>query len=107
MFEFATQHECLILDAEHIVIFDEAILFAGGEWIDDGQILQEKWEPGMNVRAINYCISDDSNYFVSMQLLVGPEGSKRSDWIPLRKHGQNGGICRRWNLKDGDYIRNV
>ena len=26
-----------------------------GSWVDDGEILLEKWEIGMNIRAVKYC----------------------------------------------------
>ena len=60
----------------------------------------------MNVRGITYCI-DEYNHFVSMQLQVGRDDADKSEWIPLRKHGQNGGTCRFWGLEPGDYIRDV
>ena len=50
-------NKCLVVDADHMVMYDENWRYAGGEWIDDGQILNEKWESGMGVRAINYCIN--------------------------------------------------
>jgi len=61
----------------------------------------------MGVRAINYCVDDENDTFRSLQLLVGNEGTERSDWISLRKHGQDGGTCRRWTMDEKDYIRNV
>ena len=65
-----TLHECLLVDSDHMVMYDENWRYAGGEWIDDGQILNKKWEPGMRVRAINYCL-DKRDRFRSLQLMVG------------------------------------
>ena len=62
--EWGTEHECLILDADHAVIFTKQ--YHWGEWYDDGEVLKEKWEPGMNVRAINYCIDEDEETFTSL-----------------------------------------
>ena len=107
-FNFGTNDDvCLKLDAEHVVVYDENWQYAGGEWIDDGQILKQSWEPGMGIRAVNYCIDESAKTFLSMQLLVGNEGDPLEKWVPLRKHGQSGGTCKRWRLKEEDYIRIV
>ena len=42
-----------------------------------------------------------------MQLLVGEDNATLEDWVPLRKHGADGGTCRRWRLVPKDYIRMV
>jgi len=61
----------------------------------------------MGVRAINYCVDDVNDTFRSMQLMVGNDGTEFAAWVPLRKHGADGGICRRWRLQPEDYIRVV
>ena|ERR1719469_28581 len=104
---FGSLHECLIVDADHIVVYDGHYRYGDGEWIDDGEILYKEWEPGMGIRALNYCIDEDNNTYRSMQLMVGNEGSPIDEWIRLRKHGADGGHCRRWRIDSEDYIRNV
>ena len=68
-----------------------------GGWVDDDAILLENWTPGMNIRAVNYCVKDSGyskGIFLSMQLMVGnPESKDPNDWISLRKHGEDGGSC--------------
>ena len=61
----------------------------------------------MGIRALNYCIDETSNTYKSMQLMMGNEGEDLADWFSLRKHGADGGHCRRWRIDYGDYIRNV
>ena len=53
----------------------------------------------MHVRAINYCVDEVNNTFRSMQILVGLDNHAIQTWIPLRKHGADGGVCRRWRLQ--------
>lgn len=77
--------------------------FGGGEWIDDGLALDAgSWEPGMDVMAVNYCMTRDDK-FGALQLFVGHKGTV----IELEKHGEAGSNpdCFRWDLVDGDYIR--
>lgn len=92
------EHECLELDADHIVWYDESKNFDDGGWIDDGEVLDLEWESGWGVRAINYCIDDYDDTFQSMQIMVGEQGTELDTWTPLRKHGADGGTCRRWIL---------
>ena len=65
-FGFGALHECLVLDADHIVMYEDHYRYDEGGWVDDGEILYAKWAPGMGVRAINYCIDDVNNTFKSM-----------------------------------------
>ena len=105
---FAEHHDCLVVDADHLVFFDDHWRYEDdGYWIDDGQILVDKWQPGHHVRAINYCVDEVNNTFRSMQLLVGEDNAVMEEWTPLRKHGADGGTCRRWRLVPKDYIRMV
>jgi len=106
-YEWNVEHECLELDADHIVWYDESSNFESGGWIDDGEVLDLEWESGWGVRAINYCIDDYDDTFQSMQIMVGAEGAELDAWTPLRKHGADGGTCRRWILQEEDYIRIV
>lgn len=76
-----------------------------GGWVDDGETLREKWQPGMGVRRVNYCIGED-DLFRRMQLVVGLEDDEEN-WIPLLAHGAAGGSCRGWKLQPDDYIRMV
>jgi len=99
MYEMKSVEECLILDDDHVGALDE--LYDDGEWIDDGEVLLEKWTPGMGVVAVNYCTDDDM--FISMQVVVGNEEEE----IKLRKHGGKGGKCRKWRLQPDDYIRDI
>ena len=39
--------------------------------------------------------------------MVGEPDADFADWIRLRKHGADGGICRRWVIDDDDYIRKI
>ena len=61
----------------------------------------------MGVRALSYCIDETNNTYKSMQLMMGNEGDELADWYPLRKHGAEGGHCRRWRIDADDYIRNI
>lgn len=61
----------------------------------------------MGIRAVNYCINESNNTYRALQLMVGHSESVPADWIPLAKHGAEGGKCRRWIIDDDDYIRNV
>ena len=106
-FAYGDFYECLVVDADHIVMYEDHYRYRDGGWIDDGEILREKWETGMGIRALNYCVDEQNNTYKSMQLMVGNEGDELADWIPLRKHGAEGGHCRRWRVKSEDYIRNV
>ena len=105
---FSDLHECLDVDADHLVYFSERRRWRKeGGWIDDGKFLFAEWEVGMGIRAVNYCINENNNTYRSMQLMVGHEGTTLDDWIPLALHGADGGACRRWVIDDEDYIRNV
>ena len=106
-----TTEECLLRDDEHVSGATDMAELKGmgdGSWVDDGEVLLEEWAPGMGVRAVNYCIDNDSKRFLSMQLMVGDsEESDAEYWHALRKHGAAGGSCYRWVLKPDDYIRLV
>jgi len=91
--EARTVEECLILDTDKVGAVHDLYDKRGGGYIDDGDILIEKWSPGMGIVALNYC--EDGDDYVSMQLVVG---DGKNEEIPLRKHGGAGGKCRRWRL---------
>ena len=106
-----TTEECLLRDDEHVSGAKSMAELNGyyeGSWVDDGEVLLEEWSPGKGIRAVNYCIDDSDDWFLSMQLLVG--GDEEVDveqMYPLRKHGAAGGSCYRWVLEPKDYIRRV
>ena len=84
---------CLLRDAN--MVSGQAIIWDrfGGGVVDDGEVLLEKWSPGMNVKEVDYC--QDRYRFKSVRLVVGDDNGNR---IPLRKHGGEGGECRKWVL---------
>ena len=45
----------------------------GGEWVSDYELLQQKWEPGWDMRALNYCVDGESGRFLSLQVVLGHE----------------------------------
>ena len=57
-YEFAkgANHQCLSVDAKHVAMYDGEWQREGGEWVDDGLILQRKFKAGYGIRALNYCI---------------------------------------------------
>ena len=59
----------------------------------------------MNVKEVDYCQDRYNSYFFkSVRLVVGDDNGYL---IPLRKHGGEGGECRKWVLKQDDYIREI
>jgi len=50
-----TSEECIYINpfgVSGMVVF----MPEGGEWVDDSNLLFEKWEHGWDMRALNYCI---------------------------------------------------
>ena len=48
-----------MLDTDKIGAIHEAFDGKGGGYIDDGEVLREKWTPGMGIVAVNYCVDGD------------------------------------------------
>ena len=71
--------DCILKDAEKVGAIHDA--FTRGGYIDDREVLIEKWSPSMGIVAVNYCTKKDE--FRSLQLVVGKDDIE----IPLRKHG--------------------
>lgn len=67
----------------------------------------DHWTHGLDVRAINYCIDQFTSAYVSLQVVLGHSGVDGDEELPLEKHGAEGGTCRRWELNDDDYIRQI
>ena len=103
--------DCLLRDDEHVSGAQSMVELKGmtdANWVDDGEILREKWTVGMGIRAVNYCIDDSDQWFKSMQLLIGESEEEDVEKLQkLRKHGAAGGTCYRWTLLPNDYIRKV
>ena len=96
-----TPAQCLLLDKSNLKGLDKTPDSANGKYIDDGEVLKKDWEPGMEVKAIQYCETNIKT-FASIKVFVGNE--KKT--IPLSKHGSEGAKkCWEWSLEKGDYIR--
>ena len=96
-----TPEQCLQLDKPSLKGNEKSSEFDSGRFIDDGEVLKKLWEPGMGVKAIQYC-ETKNNTFASIKIFVGNDKKK----IPLHKHGSEGEIkCWDWKFKTGDYIR--
>ena len=64
-----TTEECLLRDDEHVSGAKDMAELKGmgdGSWVDDGEVLLEEWAPGKGVRAVNYCIDNETKRFLSM-----------------------------------------
>ena len=75
-----------------------------GGWVSDEEILLEKWEHGMDMRALDYCIHEDEHYLISVQVVLGHKDVADDEELHLTKHGGEGGECHRWTLGDDDII---
>ena len=78
-----------------------------GGWISDGKILLSKWEHGMDMRALNYCVNERTGRFINMRAILGHEDIIGAHNLYLQLHGGRGGKCRRWVLNDNDYITQI
>ena len=57
--------DCIWLDSfgvSGLMLFPPSV----GGWVSDGEILLEDWEHGMDMRALNYCINEQTGRFTSM-----------------------------------------
>ena len=61
----------------------------------------------MDVRAINYCLDQETKGFISMQVVLGHPGIDDDEEVLLLKHGGTGGRCLRWTLNDHDFITRI
>ena len=98
-----TAEECLHKD-ERFLNAHESYGILSGIWFDDGEVLLAgEWETGMHVKRINYCLTEEDDKFISMQVVVGNDTKELS----LRKHGGEGGACRAFKLDENDYILDI
>ena len=57
--------DCIWLDSfgvSGLMLFPPSV----GGWVSDGEILLKDWEHGMDMRALNYCINEQTGRFTSM-----------------------------------------
>ena len=67
----------------------------------------EKWEHGMDMRALNYCVDELNGTYVSMQVLIGQKDTNSENLIKLRKHGGSEGVCHRWDIAADDWVSHI
>ena len=40
--------------------------YLNGAWVEDLRILDDKWEYGMDVRAVTYCVDEEREQYKSL-----------------------------------------
>ena len=78
--------------------------YLNGAWVEDLRILDDKWEYGMDVRAVTYCVDEEREQYKSLQFSIGYADIYGDEEFVLQRHGGEGGKCNKWVLDENDFI---